>query len=300
MGSQVFRVEGAVIMIDITATIITFNEENNIRACLESLKWVPNIVVLDSGSTDKTVEIAKEYTDRVFVTDWPGHVEQKNRAIDFAPTEWIISLDADERVTEELREQLLEQLAQTPKVSGFSMPRLTWHLGRWIRHGGWYPDRKIRVFDRRLARWAGVNPHDRIEIKGPTIALSGDLLHYSFRNLHHHLEGMDFFTGISGREMELRNERSPLVGMLIRAPWMFFRMYILRQGFRDGFAGFVLAGIGMLYVFLKYACYWERRQMRSRGIDPDELPRHHRGPEWRPPRKAPEVEMGSDEGGDKI
>ena len=274
-------------MIDLTATVITFNEEDNIRDCLESLSWVPNIVVLDSGSTDRTVEIALEYTEHVHVTDWPGHVEQKNRAISFSPTNWIISLDADERVSDELREEILDHLKTEPKVPGFSMPRLTWHLGQWIRHGGWYPDRKIRIFDRRKAHWAGFNPHDRISIEGTPIKLKGNLLHYSFKNLHHHLEGMDFFTNISGKEMEIRRERSPLLGMTVRAPWRFFRMLVLQKGYKDGFAGFILAGLGMIYVFLKYASLWERRQLKKRGIDPDVTPRHHRGPEWKPPRKVP-------------
>ena len=124
-------------MIPLTATVITFNEEDNIRDCLESLEWVDNIVVVDSGSTDRTIEIAREFTDRVVVTDWPGHLEQKNRAVDLSPTDWVISLDADERVTPALRTEIEEALATEPLNAGFSMPRLTWHLGRWIRHGGW-------------------------------------------------------------------------------------------------------------------------------------------------------------------
>ncbi|MBT5738637.1 MAG: glycosyltransferase family 2 protein [Planctomycetes bacterium] len=274
-------------MIDLTATVITFNEEGNIRECLESLRWVPNIVVVDSGSTDRTVEIAREFTDRVHVTDWPGHVEQKNRAVDLAPTDWIISLDADERVTPELRAELEHHLDHTPSHRGYSMPRLTRHLGRWIRHGGWYPDRKIRVFDRRSARWAGTNPHDHISLDGSAFPLKGDLLHYSFDHLHHHMETIDFFTSISAREME-GTKRSAIRGMALRAPWKFLRMYLLDRGYRDGFAGFILAAVGSFYVFLKYAVLWERRSLRARGIDPDRVPRHHRGPEWRPPRALPE------------
>lgn len=283
-------------MIELTATVITFNEEGNIRECLESLDWVSTIIVVDSGSTDRTVEIAREYTDQVHVTDWPGHVEQKNRAISLAKTDWIISIDADERVSEELRDEIIQNLQTEPEVPGFSMPRRTWHLGQWIRNSGWYPDRKIRVFNRRKAHWAGRNPHDRISIQGTPVKLKGDLLHYSFRDLHHHIEGMDFFTGISGKEMDLHGVRSPLLGMLLRAPWRFFRMLVLQKGYRDGFAGFILAGLGMIYVFLKYACLWERRQLKRRGLDPDTQPRNHRGPEWKPPRKLPPslVKSGGD------
>ncbi|MGE4619798.1 MAG: glycosyltransferase family 2 protein [Planctomycetota bacterium] len=274
-------------MIDFTATVITFNEEKNIRACLESLQWVPNIVVIDSGSTDRTVEIAREFTEQVHVTDWPGHVQQKNRAIDHAKTDWILSLDADERVTPQLREEITERLSKEPMHPGYSMPRLTWHLGRWIRHGGWYPDRKIRLFDRRKARWGGINPHDRIELEGNAEPLQGDLLHYSFRDLHHHIEGIDFFTSIAASEQDSRNQRSHLIGMLGRAPWKFFRMFVLDRGWRDGMAGFILAVVGAFYVFLKYACLWERRALRKRGLDPDSMPRNHRGSEWRPSRRPP-------------
>ena len=275
--------------IELTATVITFNEEENIRDCLESLRWVSHIVVVDSGSTDRTVAIAREYTEHVHVTDWPGHIEQKNRAVDLAPTDWVISLDADERVTPRLQQQLQKQLAGVPSHPGFSMPRLTWHLGRWIRHGGWYPDRKIRVFDRRKARWAGINPHDHIDLAGDALALDGEILHYSFRDLHHHIETIDSFTSIAAREMDERRQGSPLAGMLLRAPWKFIRMLLLKRGYRDGFAGFILAGIGSFYVFLKYAVLWERRALRARGLDPDSLPRQHRGPEWRPRRATGEV-----------
>lgn len=276
-------------MIPLTATVITFNEEENIRDCLESLSWVGNIVVVDSGSTDSTVEIAREYTSQVVITDWPGHLEQKNRAIDLSTTDWVLSLDADERVTPALRREIEDALETEPEVAGYSMPRLTWHLGRWIRHGGWYPDRKIRLFNRRKARWGGVNPHDRVIPQGPILALTGDIEHYSYRNLHHHLETIDFFTSISAREKEKRDIRWPLLSILFRPPFKFFRMYFLQSGWRDGFPGFILAGIGSLYVFLKYARLWERRNLRKRQIDPDHLPTYNRGPEWRPPRATPAV-----------
>ncbi|MGA1489632.1 MAG: glycosyltransferase family 2 protein [Planctomycetota bacterium] len=281
-------------MIPVTATIITFNEESNIRDCLESVKWCPHIVVVDSGSTDRTVEIAREYTDRVIVTDWPGHVQQKNRAVDLAPTDWILSLDADERVTPEARAEAEKVLEAEPIEAGFSFRRKTRYLGRWILHGGWYPDRKVRLFDRRRARWGGINPHDHVHADGPTVALDGDLLHYTYRDMEHHLRTIDFFTDIAAREKDVRGDRRPLLGMLTRPPSRFFRMYILKRGYRDGFAGFVIAGLGAIYVFLKYAKLWERRDLRARGLDPDGAPRNRRGPEWAPPRKAP-VATGEEE-----
>ncbi|MEM7261457.1 MAG: glycosyltransferase family 2 protein [Planctomycetota bacterium] len=287
-------------MIAITATIITFNEERNIRDCLESVAWVDEIVVVDSGSTDRTVEIAREFTDRVVVTDWPGHVAQKNRAVEWAPTDWILSLDADERCTPELRAQVEAIVAESrsqpglPNEAGFSVRRKTWYLGRWILHGGWYPDRKVRFFDRRRCRWGGVDPHDHIEHDGPTRPLDADLLHYTYRDVRHHLEVIDFFTDIAAREKDVRNKRHAVLGMLVRPPVKFLRMYLFRRGYRDGFAGFVIAVLGALYVFLKDAKLWERQQLQRRQLDPDAAPRYHRGPEWRPPRVAPEsVEAGT-------
>ena len=153
-------------MIPITATVITFNEERNIQACLESIAWVPNIVVVDSGSNDDTVAIARRFTDRVIVTDWPGHVEQKNRAAALAGTDWILSIDADERVTPEMRDAIQDVLRDEPTHPAYSFRRKTWYLGQWILHGGWYPDRKVRLFDRRVGRWSGVNPHDHVVVHG--------------------------------------------------------------------------------------------------------------------------------------
>jgi len=273
-------------MTPLTATIITFNEERNIRDCLESVRWCPHIVVVDSGSTDRTVEIARGYTDRVHVLDWPGHVEQKNRAVDLAPTDWVLSLDADERVTPEARAEVERVLAAEPGAAGFSFRRRTRVLGRWIRHGGWYPDRKVRLFDRRRARWGGTNPHDHVYAQGETVDLDADLLHFTYRDLAHHLRTVDSFTGIAAREKDLRGDRFPLLGMATRPPARFLRMYIARRGYRDGFAGFILAGIAALYVFLKYAKLWERRELRARGLDPDRATRL-RGPEWIPARAAP-------------
>ena len=270
-------------MIPLTATVITFNEERNIRDCLESVKWVPNIVVIDSGSTDRTVEIAREHTDHVTVTDWPGNVQQKNRAIDAAPTDWVISIDADERVTPELRTAIEEALATEPRVAGFSLRRKTHYLGRWILHSGWYPDRKVRVFDRRRARWGGVNPHDHVKVKeGGVHDFDADLLHYTYRNVYHHVEVIDFFTDIAARERESAGRKPRRLKMLLNPPFKFFKMFVIQRGFRDGFPGFIIAGLGALYVLLKEAKLWERRELRRRGLDPDRQPRYSRGPEWRP------------------
>lgn len=268
-------------MIPLTATIITKNEERNIRACLESIRWVPNIVVIDSGSTDATVAIAREYTDNVVVTDWPGHVEQKNRAVDHANTDWILSLDADERATPELRSEVERVLTTEPANAGYGFRRKTWYLGRWILHGGWYPDRKIRLFDRRRARWGGTNPHDHVNVDGPTEQLDADILHYTYRDMEHHLEVIDFFTDIAARERDKKGRRFPVLGMIFGPPFKFVKMYLFKRGYKDGFPGFLIAGLGALYVLLKDAKLWERRQLSERGLDPEQQPRFDRGPEYR-------------------
>ncbi len=273
-------------MIPVTATVITKNEECNLRDCLESVKWCEHIVVVDSGSTDGTVQIAREFTDRVVITDWPGHVEQKNRAVELAPTPWVLSLDADERATPELRAAVEKILSSSPEAFGYSFRRRTRYLGRWILHGGWYPDRKVRLFDRRHARWGGTNPHDHVHVEGPSIAVDADILHYTYQNIAHHLRTIDFFTGISAREKDRKGVGKALWGMLVRPPGRFLRMYFLKRGYRDGFAGFVVASLGALYVFLKYAKLWERKLLRKRGLDPDAIPSHHAEQLWNPEPKT--------------
>jgi glycosyltransferase involved in cell wall biosynthesis len=251
-----------------TACIITFNEEYNIEAALESIGFADEIIVVDSHSVDRTRELAcgfrgrsrdgKEVKPRVIERDWPGHVEQKNFAIDQAQHDWVLCLDADERVSPQLRREIETVLAvDSPVFDGYTMPRRTYYLGRWISRGGWYPDRKLRLFRRSRGRWGGVNPHDHLKIEGRTKNLQGDLYHYSYRNMAEHIRTINFFTDIASREKQKRRVSHPLIRMLVQPPLKFFKMYILKQGFREGVAGFVIAVLGMFYVFLKYAKLWE-------------------------------------------
>lgn len=246
----------------ISVCIICFNEERNIRDCLESVKWADEIIVVDSFSTDRTVEIAREYTDKVVQRKWPGHVEQKNVALEMAGCDWALSVDADERVSPELREQIQAVLdgKGDPNVAGYEMPRKTFYLGRWITHGGWYPDRKLRLVRRGRAKWAGTNPHDHLYADGPTARLSGDLYHYTYRDISDHLRAIDGFTTISAEELRKKGKRFVLFHMLFNPPFKFLRMYFLRLGFLDGIPGWVVALLGSYYVFLKYAKLWELRR----------------------------------------
>lgn len=246
----------------VSACIICFNEEANIRACLESVRFCDEIVVIDSGSTDRTLEIAREHTDRVVVRPFPGHIEQKNFAIDAARNDWVFSIDADERVTDELRRSIEDVLAEpAPRFPGYALARRTFHLGRFIRWGGWYPDRKVRLFDRRRGRWGGINPHDHVLLEGSAGRLAGDLLHFSYRDLRHQMDTVNSFTSIAAKELAARGRGAIVLRMLAHPPAAFFRSYVLKLGFLEGVPGLILAGVAAFYSFLKYAKLWEARRV---------------------------------------
>lgn len=241
----------------ITAAVITFNEEKNIRRCLESVTWADEIVVIDSHSIDKTVEIAREYTDKVIQRDWPGHIQQKNFAREAASHNWIFSLDADEEVSPELRESILTAREQGLQHDGYHLARKVHYLGKWIHHSGWYPDHKVRLFDRRKAEWGGTNPHDRIEIDSSTELLQGDLYHYSYENLSAHIQTINNFTSISAKEMHLKGRKAGLGKLLLNPFFKFLKSFFLKRGFLDGRVGLFIAITGSFYVFLKYLKLWE-------------------------------------------
>jgi glycosyltransferase involved in cell wall biosynthesis len=240
--------------VKLSACIIAQDEESRIRGCLESVGFADEVVVVDGGSRDRTAELARELGARVVTHPFDGHVEQKNRALGAAVHPWALCLDADERLSPELRAEIERLRREGPgDAAGFTFPRRTQYLGRWIRHGGWYPDRKLRLFRRDRGRWTGTNPHDRVEVDGPVRALSGDLLHFTYRDLSHHLRTVDAYTTIAAREKHRKGERFRRGALVFRPAGKFLRMYFLRAGFLDGLPGFLLAVTGAYYVFLKYA-----------------------------------------------
>lgn len=249
----------------LSVTIITLNEEANIRDALESVKWADEIVVVDSGSGDKTVDICKEYTDKVFYNQWPGHIEQKNLAIEKVTHNWILSIDADERVTPELASEIRGVL-KGPKADAYAVPRRVFYLGRWIDHS-WYPDYKVRLFRKEKGRWGGINPHDKVMVNGTLERLKGDLLHYSYKDISHHVNTMNSFTTTSAMEHLKLGRRAGLLDLLFRPAGMFIKKYILKQGFRDGLPGFIIAVSSAYYVFLKYAKLWELSNINRRGAE---------------------------------
>jgi len=244
-------------MTRISATIICMNEERTIQQCLESLDFVDEIVVVDSGSTDRTVEICEQFTGKVIHHPWPGHVEQKNYALEQARNEWILSLDADEVVSSELRENILRALENDRgKYDGYRVNRHVFYLGRWINHC-WYPEYKIRLFKKSKGKWVGKNPHDRVELNGRYRDLKGDLEHYTYRDISQHLCTIDSFSSIGAQGKFEGGESPRIFGLVLNPLFRFFKLYVLKKGFLDGMPGFIIAVLGSYYCFLKYAKLWE-------------------------------------------
>jgi len=243
-------------VIQLSAVIITYNEERNIARCLDSLKDLADeIVVVDSYSTDATVEICTSYGAKVFQHKFEGHIQQKNYAVEKASFESILSLDADEVLSEELRRSIAAAKSAW-NYDGYEMNRLTNYCGSWIKHGGWYPDRKLRLFNKRKGKWTGVNPHDRYtmnDAQAPVGELSGDILHYSYYSISDHLKQVDYFTEISARVLFEQGRKASLARLIIAPGFRFFRDYVLKCGFLDGYNGFVVCKVSSYAVFLKYA-----------------------------------------------
>jgi glycosyltransferase involved in cell wall biosynthesis len=238
----------------ISAIIVCFNEEDNIRDCLESLRWCDEIVVVDSFSTDRTVEICREYADRVIQRPWGGYRDQKAFAHSQATKEWVFLVDADERVPEELRKEVEDALAfHGTRCAAFSVPRLVPYLGRWWRRGGWYPDYSVRIFRRDRATWGGSEPHDRVLVQGRIRKLKHPLHHRSYRDIADHFQRIDHFTTISSRELRSQGKRWHGADSLTRPALRFFYSYFLKRGLLEGFPGFFVAATAAMYVFLKYA-----------------------------------------------
>ena len=237
----------------ISACIISYNEENKIEDCLKSLQGVVDeIVVIDSLSTDKTLDIAARYTPNIARQAFLGHVEQKNLAVSKAQNDWILSLDCDERLSTRLQKSILDIKDRLNQCDAYQMARKTYYVYRWLNHC-WYPDKKIRLFNRHKARWEGINPHDKVTVDGNRIQLlQGDILHYSFDSISDHIQTIDKFTEISAGEIINSGKRVTLLTPFTHALWTFFRMYVLQRGFLDGFAGMVASALSFVHVYVKY------------------------------------------------
>lgn len=249
----------------ISACIIAGNEEENIRRCLESVRWADEIIVVDSFSTDRTREIAREYTDRVVQHRWLGYIGQKVLAKSLARGPWVMFVDADEEVSDALRRDIEREFgAGVPEdVAGFEFPRVVWHLGRWIRHGEWYPDIKLRLFCKDRGACAGTEPHDRIYVQGRVQRLAGELHHYTYSDISDQIATLNRFSSISAECGRALGARRLLFRLLFHPPFRFFRSYILKRGFLDGIPGFIVAIAIAFATFAKYAKSWEACMIRQ-------------------------------------
>lgn len=257
--------------VPISVCIIAGDEEENLPRCLASVEWADDcVVVVDSRSRDATEAIARRAGARVLVHPYAGNVEQKNVALDHAKHDWVLALDADEAVSPELARAVQRAVVvDAPGVDGFEVNRITHHLGRWIRHGDFYPDWQLRLFRRSRGRWEGVNPHGRVKVAGACRRLPGPLEHYSYANLADQVARIQSFSAIQARELHARGQRARASDLVLRAPLRFLRAYVLKRGFLDGVPGLVIAAATAFHVFLKYAKLWElERQARSAAAGP--------------------------------
>ena len=244
----------------LSVVVITRNEAANIGAALRSVRWADELVVVDSGSTDDTVRIAGEIADRVTAHDWAGYGAQKNHATALAAHDWVLSLDADERVSPALAREIQALLRADPAARGYRVPRVTRYLGRWVRSTDWYPDLQLRLYDRRAARWNQRLVHESVAVDGPVGRLQGELEHHAYRDVSHHLQTIDRYTTLAARQMHREGRRGGWVDLAVRPLAAFLRNYVVRRGVRDGVRGLIVSILNAGYVFLKFVKLWERQR----------------------------------------
>ena len=246
----------------VSVVVITLNEEERLRACLESVAWADELIVVDAESQDKTVQIAREFTDHVFVRAWTGFAEQKNFALDQATPPSVLSLDADEEVSRELRAEVEALLAGRPVARGYRVPRRNIFWGRWIRHGGLYPDWQLRLFRRGCGRFGARDVHESAQVEGPVGRLRSPLVHRSYRDVADFLQRADRYSTLAAAEWVRGGRRATAVDLVARPAGRFLSMYVLRGGFLDGWPGFLLACLYAYYVFVRSVKVWEGARRR--------------------------------------
>jgi glycosyltransferase involved in cell wall biosynthesis len=243
----------------ISAFVVCCNEERNIRRCLESIAWCDEIVVIDSGSTDRTLEICREFNTRIYERPWPGFVAQKQFGLEQCRGEWILNLDADEEVSPELRMEI-ERVITNPTAqnfNGFLLSRVVFYLNRWWRKGGWYPEYRLRLCRRTATTWGGKDPHEKATVTGRTRRLEGELRHYTYTDMAHQVRSLHNYSSTAARSMYANGKHASLVNLLLNPPARFLKFYMLKRGYREGLPGLIVALLESYYVFLKYAKLWE-------------------------------------------
>lgn len=242
----------------LSVVVVTKNEEDRLRACLESVVWADEIVVVDAESEDKTVAIAREFTDRVVVRPWPGYATQKNAALDLATGDWVLSLDADEVVSGALRTEIAAVLTADGPGDGYAVPRRNIFWGRWVRHGGLYPDWQVRLFRRGRGRFGARAVHESVTVEGRVERLGGHLEHRSYRDLSDFLARADRYATLAADEAVARGRRAGAMDLVLRPLGRFLGMYVIGRGFLDGWRGFLLAALYAYYVLIRSAKIWEK------------------------------------------
>ncbi len=244
--------------IPVSVAIITQNEEINIREAIESVREFDDIIVVDAFSEDKTPDICREFNCRFFQHKWQGFAQQKQIATDYAENEWVLILDADERVTHDLSREIREKIGDNT-CSGYYVPRKNFFLGRWIQHSGWWPDHTLRLFRKNVSRMEQREVHEKVQVNGKVNYLKSPLEHYTYRTISDYLRKMDNYATLSAQEMESKSIMAVMFSLLFSPVITFSRMYLLQQGFRDGIHGYVLAVLYSVYTFLKYIKVLEMR-----------------------------------------
>ncbi len=244
----------------VSVVVITLNEASHINEALSSVAWADEVVVVDSGSTDDTVQLARRHTDRVTTRAWTGYGAQKDHATALASHDWVLSLDADERVTPELAAEITARLHvdEAPPHRGYRIPRTTHYAGRWMRTTDWYPDYQLRLYDRRVASWSADLVHESVRLDGPVGTLTGDIQHYAYRDLSSHVSTINRYTSLAADQLSREGRQAGLVDLLLHPPAAFLRNYVLRRGCFQGSAGLLVSLMNSYYVFLKYAKLRER------------------------------------------
>jgi len=245
----------------VSAFVICRNEEEHIAPCLESLSFCDDVLVIDSHSTDRTRDIAQDLGARVIERDWPGYRAQKAFGLSQTQHEWVINLDADERISPELKTEILKVLENTKDddpVVGYYMNRLVYYLGRWWEKGGWYPEYRLRFFRKSRVTWGGKDPHEKPIAKGRTAKLEGDIHHYTYRDFHDQIERLHHFSSIAAKQDFERGRKFRLSDILLRPLVRSFKFFILKRGYREGVAGLIVAISEGYYTFLKYAKLWDK------------------------------------------
>ncbi|MCD6115603.1 glycosyltransferase family 2 protein [bacterium] len=244
--------------VELTALVICRNEAENIGPCLKSLSFADEIVVVDSGSTDNTLEIAGNYNVNLFVTEWKGYAETKQYGLDRAHGKWILWLDADERITPELALEIKKTIKDDSQINAaFKIPRRAYFLGRWIKHSGWYPGYVVRLFKKERCHFGNELVHEQLIVNGSIAVLKNNIDHYTDTSIEHYFNKFNRYTSLAAEELANRGQKASLFTMIVRSMHIFFKMYFLKEGFLDGIQGLILVFFSSFYVFVKYAKLWE-------------------------------------------